>query len=125
MTNVPPINSQGIKTRLVAWIKTLVPESFEARWIDPFISAGVVAFNVAPAEALFCEANPHLVNFFNERKHGKITSGLARRCLEKEGAQLLEKGEDHYYKIREHLNRCVVFSLIHALYWCVARSKIS
>ena len=41
---VPPIKSQGIKTKLVPWIKALIPEA-KGRWIEPFMGTGVVAFN--------------------------------------------------------------------------------
>lgn len=33
---VPPIKSQGIKTKLVPWIQTLVPK-VSGKWIEPFL----------------------------------------------------------------------------------------
>ena len=42
---VPPIKCQGIKTKLVPWIKSIVPTDIEGRWIEPFMGSGVVAFN--------------------------------------------------------------------------------
>ena len=41
---IPPIKSQGIKTKLVPWIMELVPET-NGKWIEPFLGTGVVAFN--------------------------------------------------------------------------------
>ena len=43
---VPPIKSQGIKTKLVPWIKDLVNRANQkGKWIEPFLGTGVVAFN--------------------------------------------------------------------------------
>ena len=57
---VPPIKSQGIKTKLVSWIQSIIPGDFNGIWIEPFMGTGSVAFNVAPQRAILCDANPHL-----------------------------------------------------------------
>ncbi|WP_290538739.1 Dam family site-specific DNA-(adenine-N6)-methyltransferase [Alcanivorax sp.] len=101
---VPPMKSQGIKTKLVPWIESLVPEDFSGRWVEPFMGTGVVAFNIAPKKALMCDTNPHMINFYSAIQSGEITPDIARRFLEKEGAILLEKGDEHYYSIRERFN---------------------
>lgn len=101
---VPPIKSQGIKTKLVPWIKSLIPEDFEGRWVEPFMGTGVVGFNVAFKNALMCDINPHLINFYKAIQSGEITPEITRNYLESEGEILLENGEDHYYKIRERFN---------------------
>ena len=49
---VPPIKSQGIKTKLVGWIASNVEELQYDRWVEPFMGTGVVAFNVRPKKAL-------------------------------------------------------------------------
>jgi DNA adenine methylase len=103
--NVPPIKSQGIKTKLVPWVKSIVPEKFDGVWVEPFMGTGVVAFNIAPANALLCDTNPHLVNFYSSIANGEITSGIVRDFLVAEGELLLEKGEGHYYEIRERFNK--------------------
>ena len=51
-TNVPPIKRQGIKTKLVQWIRQVVPADFGGTWIEPFMGAGVVAFSLRPKRAL-------------------------------------------------------------------------
>lgn len=102
---VPPIKSQGIKTKLVFWINTIVPGEFEGLWIEPFMGTGVVGFNLAPKHALFCDSNPHLINFYISLSKGEITSEIVRTFLQKEGANLLEAGEEHYYKIRDRFNK--------------------
>jgi len=105
MTQVPPIKSQGIKTKLVPWIQSIVPTKFDGRWVEPFMGTGVVAFNIAPKHALLCDTNPHLVNFYDEIKKGKINAAIVRKYLENEGAILLEKEDEHYYFIRERFNQ--------------------
>ena len=101
---IPPIKSQGIKTKLVPWISSIVPDEFAGRWIEPFTGTGVVAFNLAPKRALLCDTNPHLVSFYQDISAGAITPEIVRHYLEIEGARLSEKGESHYYEIRERFN---------------------
>ena len=103
--NVPPIKSQGIKTKLVPWIHSIIPQEFSGRWIEPFMGTGVVAFNLSPAHALLCDTNPHLINFYRAVACGDITPEIVRDFLTREGAQLLEQGESRYYEIRERFNR--------------------
>ena len=100
---VPPIKSQGIKTRLAPWIRSIVPNDI-GRWIEPFMGTGVVAFNLAPKRALLCDTNPHLIAFYQGIAAGEITPGIVRHYLETEGARLSEKGESHYYAIRNRFN---------------------
>ncbi len=101
---VPPIKSQGIKTKLVPWINSIVPDDFEGQWVEPFMGTGVVGFNIAPKHALMCDTNPHLINFYQAIKDGQITPEVVRKYLNDEGALLLEKGDEHYYAIRERFN---------------------
>jgi DNA adenine methylase len=103
--NVPPIKSQGIKTKLVPWVKHIVPGDFDGVWIEPFMGTGAVAFNIAPMNALLCDTNPHLVNFYSSLARGEVTSVVVRDYLTEEGRLLLSKGEDHYYEIRDRFNR--------------------
>ena len=102
---VPPIKSQGIKTKLVPWIDNAVPEEFDGRWIEPFMGTGVVGFNIAPKHAVMCDSNPHLINFYNAITTGEITPEIVRKYLNKEDTLLLEKGEEHYYALRNRFNQ--------------------
>ncbi|HEX5056683.1 MAG TPA: Dam family site-specific DNA-(adenine-N6)-methyltransferase [Gammaproteobacteria bacterium] len=102
---IPPIKSQGIKTKLVPWIRSMVPEDFDGRWIEPFMGTGVVAFNLAPRSALICDANPHLINFYNSIAAGQVTPDIVRDYLGLEGALLIEQGESHYYAVRDRFNK--------------------
>ena len=101
---VPPIKSQGIKTKLVPWIRSMIPSDFNGTWIEPFMGTGVVAFNVAPRRAVLCDTNPHLINFYASIASGDITPERVKEFLTREGETLLSKGEDHYYYVRERFN---------------------
>lgn len=101
---VPPIKCQGIKTKLVEWIKDHSSLDKNGAWIEPFMGSGVVGFNMRPGRAVFADLNPHIINFYNAVKQGEITAGIAKEFLGKEGARLQAKGEEHYYEIRERFN---------------------
>jgi len=102
---VPPIKAQGIKTKLVPWIKSVAEFDDETVWVEPFMGTGVVGFNMAPVKALFFDSNPHVINLYNGIKNGKLTSKIVRSFLEEEGALLYEKDDEHYYEIRERFNK--------------------
>lgn len=101
---VPPIKCQGIKTKLVPWIKEHTTMSAAGRWIEPFMGSGVVGFNVRPSRAIFADINPHIINFYNSIKDGYVTSAKAKAFLENEGTLLAQKGDEHYYTIRDRFN---------------------
>lgn len=104
-TIIPPIKSQGIKSKLVGWIGTNVEDTNYDRWVEPFMGTGVVAFNIRPQKALLCDSNPHLVEFYNAIKAKKITSYVVKKYLEKEGELLLQSEGEHYYDVRERFNK--------------------
>lgn len=103
-TNIPPIKSQGIKTKLVPWIRSIIPDDFAGAWVEPFMGTGVVAFNLAPQRAVLCDNNPHLVNFYASVASGEITAEVAKDYLVREGGKLLAMGESYYYFIRDRFN---------------------
>jgi len=104
MTFVPPIKSQGIKTKLVDWIAENAQQEKYDRWVEPFMGTGVVAFNIQPKKALLCDSNPHLINFYNALKNKEITSGLVRQFLTQEGKKLTDSEGKYYYEVRERFN---------------------
>ncbi|MEZ4662118.1 MAG: Dam family site-specific DNA-(adenine-N6)-methyltransferase [Caldilineaceae bacterium] len=101
---VPPIKCQGIKTKLVEWIKDVVDWSGDGRWIEPFVGSGVVGFNLLPKKAVFSDINPHLIEFYNAIQRENITPAVARQFLEAEGVKLAQSGADYYYEVRERFN---------------------
>lgn len=105
---IPPIKSQGIKTKLVPWIMDLVAISNQnGRWIEPFLGTGVVAFNAGFRNALLNDTNPHIINFYKSVQNSTITSVLMRKYLEDEGellSQAENNGYEHYLKVRKRFN---------------------
>ncbi len=102
---IPPIKSQGIKSKLVEWISSSIENIEFGRWVEPFMGTGVVAFNIRPQKALLCDTNPHLINFYNAIKSKEITSSLVRYFLTKEGEKLLKSNGDYYYEVRQRFNK--------------------
>lgn len=103
---VPPIKSQGIKTKLVNWINSEIPTTIEGRWFEPFLGTGVVALNIAPQYAVLSDINPHLINFYKAIQNNEINAISVKEYLEREGQILLNEGESHYYYIRSRFNEC-------------------
>ncbi|MCX6382794.1 MAG: Dam family site-specific DNA-(adenine-N6)-methyltransferase [Armatimonadetes bacterium] len=101
---VPPIKCQGIKTKLLPAIRPIVPERIEGRWIEPFCGSGVVAFNLLPERALLADTNRHIIALYQAIQAGRITPGSVQEFLRAEGAVLKDKGEAHYYAVRERFN---------------------
>lgn len=103
---VPPIKSQGIKTKLVPWITELAPK-VSGRWIEPFLGTGVVAFNSGYKKAILNDTNPHIINFYKSVQQKKITAGIIKTYLEKEGELLSkanENGYEHFRKVSARFN---------------------
>lgn len=105
-TIVPPIKSQGIKTKLIPWIREIIPES-NGRWIEPFLGTGVVAFNMQFKQAILNDTNPHIIEFYKRLQSHEITPSLVRNYLETEGENLRtsrDDGYDHFRLIRNRFN---------------------
>ena len=107
---VPPIKSQGIKTKLVPWINDIILQSGidieHAKWIEPFFGTGVVGLN-SPVKGrhIVGDSNPHVINLYNGIKDGSITEYNMRTYLEREGKILESADEDGYVYYREVKNR--------------------
>lgn len=100
----PPIKTQGIKTKLVPLIARSIAWNGQGRWIEPFLGSAVVALNVAPKRALLTDTNEHLINLYRSIQDGSINGQNMRSFLEHEGSLLLERGESHYYAVRDRFN---------------------
>jgi len=101
---VPPIKCQGIKTKLVPFIRQNLAWNGEGIWVEPFIGSGVVGFNIRPNQALFADSNPHIINFYQAINENIITSSSVRKYLEHEDQYLRKQGTDYYYQVRERFN---------------------
>lgn len=110
---IPPIKSQGIKSKLVPCILDLVNsmglDLASVNWIEPFFGTGVVGFNVpVGCKYIVGDSNPHIINFYNGILRGEITSSNVRSYLEYEGNLLSLSGENgyaHYREIRDRFNK--------------------
>jgi len=105
---VPPIKSQGIKTKLVPWIKDLVSiAGVKGKWIEPFLGTGVVAFNSGITSAILNDSNPHIIKFYKEIQSKAITAPIVKQYLEREGELLRNaqnNGYEHYLAVRARFN---------------------
>ena len=100
----PPIKTQGIKTKLVPLIARSIVWDGDGQWIEPFLGSGVVALNVAPRRALLADTNHHMIDLYRGIQSGEVDGGRVREYLVREGTHLLDKGEEHYYFIRDRFN---------------------
>lgn len=109
---VPPIKSQGIKTKLVPWINDLILTSgtdLNARWIEPFFGTGVVGFNSPMRGAhIVGDTNPHIINFYRAVQNVEVTQYTMRAYLEAESRLLAQADDDgyaHFRLVRDRFNR--------------------
>jgi len=102
---VPPIKTQGIKTKLVQFILSNILWKGEGRWVEPFLGSGVVLFNVQPRKALISDTNPHIIQFYKDIYDNIISPNIVREYLEVEGDKLLKHGEEYYYEVRNRFNQ--------------------
>ena len=103
--HVPPLKSQGIKTKLVPWIHSVIPSDFTGTWIEPFMGTGVVGFNLASEQATFGDTNPHVIRFYEAIQQQDISAKSVRQFLESEGIKLEQQGESYYYDVRDRFNK--------------------
>ncbi len=101
---VPPIKTQGIKTKIVPLIRESIAWDRSGRWIEPFVGSAVVLLNIASDRALVGDTNRHIIDFYKALQRGELTAHTVREFLEREGSHLLRDGQEHYYRIRERFN---------------------
>ena len=101
---VPPIKTQGIKTKLIQFIADNISWNGSGKWIEPFLGSGVVAFNMMPERALMSDSNIHIINLYKSIQDKDVTSKSIRLFLEHEGKFMKEDGGKHYYTIRDRFN---------------------
>lgn len=110
---IPPIKSQGIKTKLVPWINDVILLSGvdleHANWIEPFFGTGVVGLN-APVRGchIVGDTNPHLINLYQSIQNGVLNEYNMRAYLEHESRILEnadEEGYAYYREVKSRFNR--------------------
>lgn len=103
-TLVPPIKCQGIKTKLVPFIKDTIDWDGNGVWYEPFLGSGVVLFNMLPDHAIVSDRNQYIIDFYRQVQNGTISALSMRMFLEKEAPKLEDGGVDYYYEVRERFN---------------------
>lgn len=103
---IPPIKSQGIKTKLVPWINDVVKiANQKGRWIEPFLGTGVVAFNSGYKKALLNDSNPHIINFYKQVQEKSITPSIVKQYLSEADVNLSNAEEEGYVYFRTVKNK--------------------
>lgn len=102
---VPPIKCQGIKTKIVPFIRDHVVRDEQGLWIEPFVGTGVVAFNIAPQRALLIDKNQYIILLYQGIQNGSITPQTIREFLEYHGAVLEQRGAEYYREMRDSFNQ--------------------
>nr|WP_294495467.1 Dam family site-specific DNA-(adenine-N6)-methyltransferase [uncultured Mediterraneibacter sp.] len=102
---VPPIKCQGIKTKLVPFIKEKVKRNDDGVWIEPFVGTGVVALNMSPRKAILTDKNQYIIAFYQGIQNGTITSQSVREFLEHHGRELEKYGVKYYNQMRDEFNK--------------------
>lgn len=103
---VPPLKSQGIKTKLVPSIKACV-RSYQGKWVEPFLGTGIVAFNMRPHNALLCDTNPHIIRFYKDVQSGLINGVRVRDYLTEASVKLItskDEGWGYFREVRDRFN---------------------
>lgn len=108
--HIPPIKSQGIKTKLLPSIRELLSKfSFDAgkykRWVEPFMGTGVVGFNCLPGiKHVMCDINPYIIGFYQDLQSGKVNEDNVRVYLEQQSIRLQNGSDDFYKQVRVCFN---------------------
>ena len=101
---VPPLKSQGIKTKLVPSIARLLPDTMSGAWVEPFSGTGVVGFNLAGPSAIMADTNPHIIGFYDDLRRAVITPDGIRDFLTESGEKLMDTNGAYYYEVRDRFN---------------------
>lgn len=103
---IPPIKSQGIKSKLVPCIQSIVAENFLKCdvWVEPFCGTGVVALNIKSSNYILADINPHLIQFYKSLQNKDFSHVSVRRFLVSE-AEKFTKIDDYYYIVRDRFNK--------------------
>lgn len=100
-----PLKTHGGKSRLLRYIKELSGKVRFDEWVEPFVGSGVVWLNMGPGMASIADKSKHIAYFFKGLQNGSITPNVIESRLLGEGELLLERGAEHYYKVRERFNK--------------------
>ena len=100
----PPIKTQGIKTKLAAFIAKHVDWDWSGVWIEPFLGSGAVLLNLQPPRAYAADSCAPVIKFYRALQSREITPAGVEAFLLMEGERLKTGGDAHYYAVRERFN---------------------
>lgn len=102
---IPPIKIQGIKSKLIPFIKENLPDLSNKTWYEPFLGSGVVGLNLAPRKAIFGDSNPYTIKLYQDIQKKEITPQIVKEFLEEEGKKLSKQDDAYFYEVRERFNK--------------------
>lgn len=105
MLRLPPIKTQGIKTKLLPWISNEIQKVKFDLWIEPFMGSGVVALNILPERAILGDCNQTIINFYLDLQSGKLNAEIVKDFFEESAIKLSKNGPDFYKELRASYNR--------------------
>lgn len=101
---IPPVKCQGIKTKLIPFIKDNVKRDENGLWIEPFVGSGSVVFNIQPKRALLNDKNRYIISLYQKIQKKEITGKTIREFLEYHGPILEKRGNEYYLEMRDIFN---------------------
>lgn len=102
---VPPFKTQGIKTKLAAFIKENSGFTPDLIWTEPFCGSGAAGFGAGAVNAVMRDRNPYIPEFYGLLVSGEETPESVRAFLTEQGKLLSAGGKDMWYGVRERFNR--------------------
>jgi len=91
----PPIKYPGGKRFLVPKLRQLLKHVPCKRLVEPFSGGLSVSLGLLPEQALLNDRNPHVINFYNQVRHG-LTIDIPMR-----------NDRAYYYQLRDEFNRLI------------------
>lgn len=88
----PPLKWAGGKRWLVPKLQSIWQDYQDCQLVEPFCGGLAIALGLAPQQAILNDANPHLINFYQQLKKGLS------------GKFVMQNDETFYYDCRERFN---------------------
>src|SRR5437879_3146326 len=97
---IPFLRWAGGKRRLAKLLASLAPQDYPMRrYVEPFLSAASIYFQLRPSKAVLSDANAHLIQCYSQIRDrlGEVGTHLRRFAR--------KRGKKHYNRIRDAYNR--------------------
>ena len=100
----PPLKIQGIKTKLVPFIRANIQWEQQGQWVEPFLGSAAVLLNITPHRALAADSCPPVITFYHDLQSGKVTPQKVEQHLLTHGEKLRTQGDTTYHQVRDRYN---------------------